>query len=88
VRWDIANPKKKDGQVISFSQDLEQLKPLFDMDRMALAYQSFSPDGNRYVGLGALRRIRRKARIFVVPGDEGKKKRPIFRKIGRLFGDG
>jgi hypothetical protein len=49
VRWDIADPKKKDEQVLSFSQDLEPLKSLFGIDSMMLAYQSFSPDGNWYV---------------------------------------
>jgi hypothetical protein len=49
VRWDIADPNKGDGQVLSFSQDFEPLRSLFGMDTMELAYQSFSPDGDWYV---------------------------------------
>jgi len=49
LRWDITNPKKKDEQVVSFVQDLEELTPVFGLDRLTLAYPSFSPDGNWYV---------------------------------------
>jgi hypothetical protein len=49
LRWDITNPKKKNEQIVSFSQVLEPLKPLFGLDRLTLAYPSFSPDGSWYV---------------------------------------
>jgi hypothetical protein len=49
LRWDISNPKKKEGQVLSFDQDLEELTPFFGLKRLTLAYQSFSPGGNWYV---------------------------------------
>jgi hypothetical protein len=49
LRWDVTDSKKKAGQVLSFGQYLKELKPLFNMDRITLAYQSFSPDGNWYV---------------------------------------
>jgi hypothetical protein len=52
LRWDAADPKKKAEQIISLGEELEPLKDVFDMlstDRMALAYQSFSPDGKWYV---------------------------------------
>ncbi|MDR0331008.1 MAG: hypothetical protein LBH93_04810 [Chitinispirillales bacterium] len=151
VRWDIANPKKKDEQVLSFSHDLEPLKPLFGMDTMELAYQSFSPDGNWYVvgcvapdapenpyfvaipvvpvdkkhpdfldpdGLVVLGQVEGiasvawmyepvsyvvsdgqllhkwdldelpRVRAFEMPDGEGKKKRSILGKVGRLFGGG
>jgi len=49
LRWDITNPKKRDEQVVSFNEELEPLKSLFDLKSVTLAYQSFSPDGNWYV---------------------------------------
>jgi len=49
IRWDITNPKKQGEQVLSFSQDLGALMSLFGVNRVTLAYSSFSPDGNWYV---------------------------------------
>jgi hypothetical protein len=49
LRWDITNSRKKDESILTFGLYLEELKSLFSMDCMALAYQSFSPDGNWYV---------------------------------------
>jgi len=49
LRWDITNHKKRNRQIIVFDQDLEELKMLFGLDRVTLAYQSLSPDGNWYV---------------------------------------
>jgi hypothetical protein len=49
LRFDISNLKKKDGQVISFSQIIEPLIPIFGLERVMLAYPSFSPDGHWYV---------------------------------------
>jgi len=49
LRWDLTNPKKKAEQVISLHYDLGYLQSHLGLERMALAYQSFSPDGNWYV---------------------------------------
>jgi len=46
VRWDTTKPKK---QVVVYGTIFESLALLFDIDGMALAYQSFSPDGKWYV---------------------------------------
>ncbi|MDR2693796.1 MAG: hypothetical protein LBB74_06230 [Chitinispirillales bacterium] len=49
LRWDIASSKEKAKQILSFGPILEELLALFGLKRLALAYQSFSPDGNWYV---------------------------------------
>jgi hypothetical protein len=46
VRWDTNEIEK---QIASHEKTFEALAKLFGLDRMTLAYQSFSPDGNWYV---------------------------------------
>lgn len=81
LRWDAADNKKKDEQIISLSEELEPLKDVFDMlstDRLVLAYQSFSPDGNWYV-VGFIVDDEQKSPYFVaVPVVSGGKERRNF----------
>jgi hypothetical protein len=87
LRWNIANPKKKDRQVISFSRSLEQLRVLFGMDRVMLAYQSISPDGNWYV-VGFVGRTdgneSRSPHFVAIPVTPVDKKHPYFLDIDNL----
>jgi hypothetical protein len=46
VRWDVKEPEK---QIVSHEKAFEPLVKLLNLDRMMLAYHSFSPDGNWYV---------------------------------------
>ena len=46
VRWEAQKPNE---QIAALNDVFEPLAPLFGMERVALAYQSFSPDGNWYV---------------------------------------
>jgi len=46
VCWEAKKPK---GQIVAFNDIFESLAPPFGLNRIALAYQCFSPAGNWYV---------------------------------------
>jgi hypothetical protein len=46
VCWEAKKPKE---QIVAFNDIFESLAPLFGLNRIALAYQSFSPAGDWYV---------------------------------------
>jgi len=81
LRWDAADLKKSEERIISLGEELEQLKNVFDMlstDRMALAYQSFSPDGKWYV-VGCIAGNEFKKPFFIaIPVISGGKERDGF----------
>jgi len=67
--------KKQKNQIVTFSGILEPLAPLFGLERIALAYQSFSPDGDWYV-VGCISAEESKAPFFIaIPVDH---ERPDF----------
>jgi hypothetical protein len=85
LRWDIINPGEKGGPVLSFSHVLGELLPDFGLERLTLAYQSFSPDGDWYVvgligqaGNGGAPQSTHFVAIPVTPVD---KKHPYFLDI-------
>jgi hypothetical protein len=85
VRWDV---KKPEEQLVSFNTVFEPLAELLNLERTALAYQSFSPDGNWYV-LGFLEReaalstIKPKHPFFIaIPVDKGQ---PGFLGLDKLI---
>jgi len=85
LRWDITNPKKQDEQVLSFGQDMEALVPLFGVNRVTLAYSSFSPDGNWYVvGLVGHEEAQPSTHFVAVPVVTIDKKHPYFLDIDNL----
>jgi len=87
LRWDTADTKKNDERIISFGEELEPLKHVFEMlstDRMVLAYQSFSPDGNWYV-VGVIADDGPKNPYFIaVPVVASDDKRPNFLDMSNL----
>jgi hypothetical protein len=84
LRWDITNPKKKDEQVLSFGQDLNELRHLFGLYRLTLAYPSFSPDGNWYV-VGLIASDEPQSPHFVaIPVVPVDKKRPYFLDVDNV----
>jgi hypothetical protein len=84
VRWDITNPKKKDEQLLSFGQDLNELRHLFDLYRLTLAYPSFSPDGDWYV-VGLIAPDEPQSPHFVaIPVIPVDKKRPYFLDVDNV----
>jgi hypothetical protein len=84
LRWDITKSRKKAKQIISLSQELEQVRYIFNVDRVTLAYQSFSPDGNWYV-VGFIAPNKPQSPYFIaIPVTPVNRKRPNFLDMGNL----